>query len=427
MTLLKIAWIGLLVEVIVFNLIKPIINNFEVAAIYFIGINIVFVAISISKNDKKTRFIFYLAYIIRILAMFWDIYARSIFMFPSSGGDSEGFLLSATQIADNPDLFKSNIYGGLYSKILGALFYVTAPERLLGQYVNVLLGLTIITVVYEILTLLDVNEKTKMLSILLICFFPNSIVLSAVLLRENFIVTFVIISFYFFVKWYEGKQNRYMIYSIIFVLLASSFHSGVIGIIVGYIFMYMFYKHDVDELKFNNRTIFVFILFSIMSYVIYVRYADIFMSKFNKVEELQDIYDTANSRRGGSMYLTQFKIDKWWKMILFSPIKCFYFLTSPLPMDWRGVNDITAFLVDGFIYLCLIVYSFRNFSNVDDRKPLLIGISVILLVTIFIFGIGVSNAGTAMRHRHKIFPIIVIFCAVISDCKKMVIEQSKYL
>ena len=53
--LLKIAWIGLLIEIIIFNFIKPFIIDFEVAAICLIGINILFVAIGISKYGKKNE------------------------------------------------------------------------------------------------------------------------------------------------------------------------------------------------------------------------------------------------------------------------------------------------------------------------------------------------------------------------------------
>ncbi len=416
--LLKIAWIGLLIEIIIFNFIKPFIIDFEVAAICLIGINILFVAIGISKYGKKMRGLFYSAYIVRILAMFWDVYARDIFVFPGSGADSEGFLLSATRIANDLGLIKSSIYGGVYSKILGGLFYITSTERLLGQYINVLLGITIIVIIYNILTILGINEKVKKTSVLVMSFLPNAVIFSGILLRENFIVFFTVVSFYFFIRWYKNPRNKYIFYSILFINLASAFHSGVIGIAIGYAFMYMFYNHTTNELSFNKRTILIFIFFVVISYIVYFNYGDIFMAKFSKVEGVEDIYNTANSRRGESAYLMGLKIDTWWKMILFSPIKMFYFLVSPLPMDWRDIRDIITFFIDGIIYFYLTVYSFHNLRKVKTQKPLLIGIAIILLVSIFIFGVGVANTGTAMRHRHKIFPIIVTFYAIVVDSKK---------
>ncbi len=421
---MKIAWIGLLIEVMLFFLIKPFMTDFELVVIFFIGINVLFVAISIGKYEKKLRGLFYSAFIIRISAMLWDVYARSIFIFPGSGDDSEGFFLAASRIAKDLSLIKDKIYGGLYSKILGVLFYITAPERLLGQYINVLLGITIIIIIYKILILLGVNERTKRFSVFLISFFPNAVIYSGILLRENFITFFVVVSFYFFIKWYKEGIYKYVFYSITLLLLASSFHSGVIGIAVGYVFMYMFYSHDTKDLRFNNKTIFIFILFVIISYFVYVKYSNVFMAKFSSVEEVEDICITANSRRGGSAYLMGLKIDSWWKIILFSPIKMFYFLVSPLPMDWRGIRDIITFFIDGIVYFYLSVYSFHNLRKTKRQKPLLVSIAIILLVPIFIFGIGVTNTGTAMRHRHKIFPIIIAFYAIIADSKKKDEESS---
>lgn len=50
-----------------------------------------------------------------------------------------------------------------------------------------------------------------------------------------------------------------------------------------------------------------------------------------------------------------------------------------------------------------IIFKYRK--NIIKNNNLLINIVLILLLTIFIFGIGVQNAGTAMRHRQKILPV----------------------
>ncbi|HLR36374.1 MAG TPA: hypothetical protein VK071_13730 [Tissierellales bacterium] len=43
--------------------------------------------------------------------MFWDIYARHIFILPSSGNDTEGFYRSAIFVANNIGLIGEKIYG----------------------------------------------------------------------------------------------------------------------------------------------------------------------------------------------------------------------------------------------------------------------------------------------------------------------------
>ena len=182
--------------------------------------------------------------------------------------------------------------------------------------------------------------------------------------------------------------------------------------------MYMFYQHRIDRLKFNKKTISIFIFFIIIFAAIFVNYRDAFMAKFNEIKGLEDMYEVVNSRRGGSAYLMGLEINSWWKIILFSPVCMFYFLISPLPMYWRGIEDIIAFLMDGIIYFYLVTYSILNLRKSKINKRLLIDILIMVLSFIFVFGIGVKNAGTAMRHRHKILPIIIVLYTITKDSKK---------
>ena len=41
-----------------------------------------------------------------------------------------------------------------------------------------------------------------------------------------------------------------------------------------------------------------------------------------------------------------------------------------------------------------------------------------LLAVVLIFGIAVSNAGTAMRHRNKIMPLLLVYYAMLNDCEQ---------
>jgi hypothetical protein len=155
----------------------------------------------------------------------------------------------------------------------------------------------------------------------------------------------------------------------------------------------------------------------IISTAIYVNYYDFFFGKFANIEEVSDIYGVASARIGGSQYLTGISINNFWQLILYSPIYMFYFLTSPLPMDWRGFGDILAFSIDGIFYIYFLFYSVYFSRKYRFKNYIFIGTIISILATVFIFGVGVQNAGTAMRHRHKIVPIIIIAYAMVQDYK----------
>ncbi|MFJ7680010.1 hypothetical protein ACIQXQ_18415 [Peribacillus sp. NPDC097198] len=419
------VWAIFFIEVFVLTLLKPLITDFESATLYLIAFNVIFVFISFIKYRKGIRELLFAAFVLRLLTMFWDVYARNIYLLPHSGNDSEGFLISASHISNDLSLLKTDMYGGLYTKALGVLFYITEPERLLGQYINVLLGVSIIVFLYKILSLLEINKKTKELSITLLCFFPQAIIFSGILLRENIISFLVVISFYFFIKWYKYGKKFNGPLSIIFLAIASIFHSGVIGILVGYIFMFMFSKQGENKLTFNRNTIVIFFLFTFASLFSYTQLNEFLFSKFNSIQEVNDLYDSVNDRIGSSTYLVGLNVDSIWKLIFFSPIKMFYFLTSPLPMDWRGLSDIISFFLDGLIYLGIMMYCAFHINKWKKGHPLIIGVLVMLLAVVFIFGMGVANAGTAIRHRHKIYPIIIIIFALVNHSKKSRLQSKE--
>lgn len=409
--LLTVFWIGFLMEILLFSLFRDFSNDFYNAAA-IICINLFFVGIGIRKYGKNLRGILFSAYILRLFAMLWDIYAKSIFVFPGSEGDPEGFFYSAYIISKDLSLLRSNIYGGAYSKILGILFYFTGPQRLLGQYLNILLGLGVIIMIYKILCLLDIHEKIIKLSVCIISFMPNAVIFSGILVRENFVCMFLAISFFYFVKWYKSGHFLDTAASLLFLTFACPFHSGVIGIAAGYIFMFMFYRKNSKKFLFSRTTVLTFVFFVIIGFFMFTKLNDLFLDKFTGVEEISDIYNIANSRRGGSAYLRGLKTNSGIRLVLYSPIRMFYFLASPLPSDWRGFEDAISFFVDASVYLVLIFCSFAYYKKYKAGSPIVTALLIIIFTVVLIFGIGVSNAGTAMRHRHKILLFFIILFAI---------------
>jgi len=412
------TWIVYIILLLLIGLIKSLISDYQVIAVYLIGFVSVVFFLFLGKYSKSIRGILLVAYIIRFFAMFWDIFARDIFILPHSGGDTEGFLQSAIRINEDKSLLSSDIYGGVYSKILGLIFILSIPERMIGQFFNVLLGVTILIIIYRILVLLDINNRTISRVMLMFALFPHAIIFSGILLRENLISFFLIYSLYFFIKWCKKPNPEYIIFSFLFLLSASSLHSGVIGIAIGYVFIYMFYSHKTSKLQFQPKSIALFIIFLVISSFLYIKYYEIIFGKFGDMKNVDDLIHLANIRSGGSAYLESLQINSLWELIAYSPIRIVYFLISPLPFDWRGINDVIIFLLDSSFYFLLLLFITKKYKKHYLNNPIIIGITISLVAVIFIFGIGVSNAGTAIRHRNKIFSILLILVSMFMNDKK---------
>lgn len=415
---MRIIWFGLFVEIIILTLIKPLILDFEDIAILAILIHVLLSMLVFFSYKGKYKFVFLSAFLTRVVFMFWDLYARHIYVLPNSGADSEGYFHEAVYFSKSLGVL-INEPGGFYSKINGFLFYLIGPQRIFAQYINVLLGLSVVFIVYKIFILLDINSKVCSLIVLLVAFFPNSLIMSAILLREIFPTFFVAVSLYYFCTWFKTPGYPNMVKSLILLAIAGMFHSGVIGILIGYIFAFLFYKNEEKKFKFSNKTVISFILLVVVFSVAYTYFGDKILYKFRSSKDISDIIDTANhSGGGGSGYLSSLVINNPIQLLAFGPLKSFFFLTAPLPMNWRGFMDIFTFFSDSSLYLLTIIYLLKNRKSFGDRKNLIVCLVWMIIGAAIIFGIGVGNAGTAVRHRQKLVPLFSVLLGVMMDGKK---------
>lgn len=413
---MKLIWIGYIIEILILSLIKPYVTNFEGVAIIAVLIHVIFSMVILYLSDRKIKHVIILGYLARVFVLFWDLYARNIYSLPNSGADTEMFYRMSVLISNNLSMIGTT-NGGMYSNILGIIFSLIGPQRVFGQYLNVLLGISTVFMLYKILENLDINTKVKRSVIFIATFFPNSIVFSAIFLREISPTFFVSVSLYFYIKWFKDTHTKNILLAFLFLGLASTFHSGVVGISLGYIFAYLFYKKESNNFKFSANTILAFIIIVTIFILSFTVLKDFIFGKFLNVEDIDDIFETATSSgAGGSAYLTGLEINNPGQFILFIPIKSIYFLFSPFPWDWRGVFDIFTFLFDSMLYMITIYNIVKNIKLLR-KKPLTISLVLMLLGAVLIFATGVSNTGTAMRHRQKLLPVILMLLGIIINLK----------
>lgn len=413
---MKLIWIGYIIEILILSLIKPYVTNFEGVAIIAVLMHVIFSMVILYLSDRKIKHVIILGYLARVFVLFWDLYARNIYSLPNSGADTEMFYRMSVLISNNLSMIGTT-NGGMYSNILGIIFSLIGPQRVFGQYLNVLLGISTVFMIYKTLENLEINPKVIQIVILIASFFPNSIIFSGIFLREMFPTFFVSVSLYFFIKWFKGTQTKHILLAFLFLGLASTFHSGVIGISLGYVFAYLFYKKESNNFKFSANTILAFILIFGIFVLSFTVLNDFLFGKFTDVENIDDIFKTATpSGAGGSAYLKGLEINNLGQFILFIPIKSLYFLFSPFPWDWRGVFDIFTFLFDSMLYMITIYNIVKNIKLLR-KKPLTISLVLMLLGAVLIFATGVSNTGTAMRHRQKLLPVILMLLGIIINLK----------
>lgn len=376
------------------------------------------VALAIIGNcfSRAAATLLALSMLLRVGLVFWDLHFQNVMLLPGSGADSEMYYFWAVRVAEDPSLIGQDFQGGAFSKMYGLLFSLIGPARAFAQYTNALFGLCVVMIVYRILTdirLPGVRIPTATLA--LVALLPNSLVLSAVFLRESVIAFLIAISLFCFIKWFLQGPAIPLYLSVVCVLIASVFHSGVIGIIIGYLVAVLFRRRTSHLLSLSFRDAVPLAVITLVAVALVIQYPDVFLGKFGAFTTQDDLLTATNRRLGNSAYLQNLVIKDYGDLLLYGPLRAFYFVGSPLPWDWRGLVDALTFLLDSVFYIATILLAARKLSR-ESSLPL--ALVVVLGISLLIFGAGVSNAGTALRHRYKLFPIFALLWGLVFESGK---------
>lgn len=335
--------------------------------------------------------------------------------FLGDGGDAEGFYYSAIRVSEDLSLAGST-YGGNYTGLLGTVFHFIGPDRIQGQYLNSLFSISAVLILAKILMLLRVENRIVTPTIFVAALMPGVAIQSSAFLREAPIQFLVTASLLFFIRGILARRIVETLLAFALVLAASTLHSGVVILAFGYgIALSLFDCSDGKTIRRVRFRIAPAIVFGAAFLVVVVGNPELFLGKFDQFDSLDELYDSSNRRAGGSAYLAGVEVSSPITLILYGPIRAAYLLASPMPWDWRGFNDFLAFSLDSIVYVFVVlgILRSRNLEPQDrDVRNLFLAI---LVPVIMVFGAGVSNSGTAMRHRTKLTMLLLVAGAYVYD------------
>lgn len=369
--------------------------------------------------QKEWLLLIFIGFAIRIFVLFIDLYIPSIPIF-SSGGDTEYFHEVSLLIANGVLPLQDGSTN--YVPFLSGIYYMIGDQRPFAQFLNV--AFWVFTAVYLLKSLiyLEIDKKLIFTAMLIFTMMPNSIFMSSILLRESIIILLITISLYHFVRWFaDGTFINYGV-SILLALGAMMFHSGMIGFVIAYILAFIFVTKKGTE-KVTQNVLFLLFLMVIMSLVLYN--SDLFLSKFIDSEGTA-ISTLEISGRGGSMYLSSLNGLTGILALLVAPLKMFYFLFSPIPLDWRGIADVASFLLDSTIYIFLIGATIYGLMKSDMSLRNKLFLLLFLGITILVYSYGTQSAGTAMRHRNKIIPLLLISYTIANSKNLLKLASNRF-
>lgn len=408
-------------------LFKSFINN-ELLSNILVAINsllIIFFIFSSIKNDIA-KFLLFTFFLLRLFLLYIDYYAKELVNVFHSGSDTERFYIWGLDISKDLNLMHEISYTR-YTDFLGILYWIIGDQRLFSQFINLILGIWSIFVFYKILDLFNFEDSKKLFFLAIYGLYPQNIIFSSILLREALVQFFFVYSIFFFAKWLITNNRNNIIITLLFVLLCSMFHSGMLLslLLYGYVFLFL----DIKTCKFRYffKRLTLFFICCGLAFAIILNDSSILTEKFsilqtdeNNLSFIEKYQSNSGIEEGGSNYLQNYEISSAIDFITLVPLKFIYFVFSPMPYDVRGIGDLTAILIDSSFYYFLIfkiIWSRKLIS--DNLFKIFPKIFFILFLIVSLgFALGTENSGTAMRHRAKIFPALVLVVVFIESIKE---------
>lgn len=355
-----------------------------------------------------------LGLLFRVFLLYFDLYGQNIYQLPNSGLDSRGFYRSAVMQAQGYVSSEGN-----FVTLMSWLVRIFGRTRLFLQFVIVLFSIVAILYVDKSLICLEISDKNRKRIAWLIGLLPNFAILSSIFLRESLVTMFIAIGVYYFVRWWTTGRELDFWFGIAACIGGTLFHDGAISVAVGMVAARVLSNRKTQRLQINVRSVLPALLFLVLFAYLFTNYADSMFGKMENVESIEEIANT--SELGGSSY-SQYvgNSSNPLVMLLFTPLRMIFFQFSPFFFQIRGLSDIIAMVFDSFFYLYVFLATLPYLRK--RRRPyrtLILLFLVLGLASAFVFGWGVSNTGTALRHRNKMISIFMIQLALILESRQI--------
>lgn len=348
------------------------------------------------------------AFVLRIIFLFVNTY---IFILPQGDGDAISNELAAYYIAtyginDLNGLLQS---GSGLLRLIGAVVYsIFGRSPFLFGLVIVILGTLTVSNIHKASFLLWKNRKLSRRIAWFAALFPQFILHSALLLREipvNFFITLAAIGV---IKYWNYGDRKQMLNIVLCILLGTMFHTAVLMALPVFFFTVLFKKQS--NISFTKQlfiriagvlVLIVSLMFLNITGFGLKKFGGSFDNMFEVLEERE-----ARDSRGGAAFPQWMRIQgtaDLWKL----PARVGTFLFSPaIPFLVKKTSHLIGML-DAMLYLLMLYYIYKGRKQIKRNKSanVLLMISFVLYI---VFSMGTSNFGTAIRHRAKMAPLLLI-------------------
>jgi len=360
--------------------------------------------------------IIWVAFVIRISVLFLGHYFVDL---PDSDGDAKKFVVIASVMAEGGFFSVLSNFEGpkarFISWLLAVPFSLLGTSMLMAKSFSLLAGIGSVILGWAVAKKIWDNQIANKVA-WVIALFPSLILYSVLPMREPYLVFFLVLAVYGIVSWFKTHKYRYLLLSIIAFVSTVFFHGAmIVGLIIFLVALAIInILKIIKSLKrFNlhiTSILLILITFLIIGLFVNNKISVPYLHNFDKSARFEIIqHQSKIATRGVASWPKWTIINSPIEILYKSPIRSLYFVFAPFPWDVKKVKHLIG-LFDALIYLYLSILILTNIKNIL-KDPILRIILLILLTYLFVFGIGVGNFGTGIRHRSKLVFLFILLAA----------------
>ena len=377
---------------------------------------VILVTLILAMRSPSISKILIVALIIRVFLLLFGHYVSPL---PGGNLDAEYFERKAWEFAQGGifDVLGNFDFGPFvfFSSLHAIPYSLFGRSILMAQSIGLLFGIGLVFYSWKLANILWGERIAKKVG-WTIALFPSLILYSILFLREVYVSFFLLLAIYGAVNWIKTKNYRSIFLSSFGFGLATLFHgSMIIGMIVFISFVAATYLKilfkSLYKFKINLKILPIFLVcIIVLGLFVFNKINVSYIGNFEKSVNIDLlIQKTYNSTMGEAAWPDWTVAKSGIELFYVAPIRSIYFLFSPFPWDIKKLVHIIG-LIDAILYMYLVFLIFMNI-HIIWRDPSLRFILIVLLCYIFVYGFGVGNFGTALRHKTKFTFMFILLAA----------------
>ena len=353
------------------------------------------------------------------IRIFFLLTGHYIVSLPDSTADAVTFENVAWYLGKDGFLNVLNYYNGPNSRFIS--WVIAIPYSLFGRSllmaksISLLFGIGSIFLGWKVAKIIW-NERIANKVGWAIALFPSLILYSVLVMREVYVCFFVLVALYGVVKWVKTDDFKSIILAIIGFVGATFFHGALfVGILIFIAIVTisnlnkLFKKYSNFRISLKNLIFLIFIFVS-SGYYLSNKIQIPYLGTFDKATDLNYLIRKTNVSTRGNASWPEWTIPKSSIEIIYkAPVRAMYIVFSPFPWDIKETKHLIG-MFDSFIFMYLTFLIFSNIKTIWNDPSLRI-ILILLLFYLLVFGIGVGNFGTGIRHRSKFAVMFILLAA----------------